>query len=384
MDRLGHRAPQGRGFGLPDARLPVRRVCDDHLIVADRAQDRGLAMMLRAFGVAEQAITRALGRGGSAAAIAELVPARGAADRTVTAAKIAADDGLPVAQLAELMEAFGLPMPAADEPAFTPAEAEALRGVWQYRDVWPFELTVQLGRLYGRLLARIAHASLQLWLSVVEPALEESHPDEDVRAMKAAEAFDGLLPLSDVVITGVYRRWMEREVVQMTARGVELSSGTGAVEVSFLFCDVKDFTAFADREGDGAAIRIIDRFAHVVRCEQGPEARLTKLLGDGVMLAYPDPRTAVEAGIRIVAGVRAPDQPGVHASVHHGLAIPREGDYFGSSVNLAARLLGAAGRDQLVATQPVVDACPEYDWERAGAHRIRGVEADVEVYKLEV
>ena len=102
------------------------------------------------------------------------------------------------------------------------------------------------------------------------------------------------------------------------------------------------------------------------------------------MLAYSDPRTAVEAGLRIIAGVRAPDQPGVHASVHHGLAIPREGDYFGSSVNLAARLLAVAGRDELVATQAVVDACPEHRWTPAGAHHVRGVEADVEIYKLKI
>jgi class 3 adenylate cyclase len=48
----------------------------------------------------------------------------------------------------------------------------------------------------------------------------------------------------------------------------------------------------------------------------------------------------------------------VHASVHVGTAIARDGDYFGGAVNLTARLLGAAGRDELVATRPVVEAAP--------------------------
>ena len=100
------------------------------------------------------------------------------------------------------------------------------------------------------------------------------------------------------------------------------------------------------------------------------------------MLVYPGPGPAVAAGVRIIDGMRAPDRPGVHASVHHGHAIPREGDYFGSVINLTARLLGVAGRDELVATRPVVERCPDVTWQPGGTHRLRGVEAPIEVFKL--
>jgi len=74
----------------------------------------------------------------------------------------------------------------------------------------------------------------------------------------------------------------------------------------------------------------------------------------------------------------------VHASVHHGLTIARDGDYFGSAVNLTARLLDAAGRDELVATLPVVertaDSCR---WEPLGVREIRGVAQPVEVFRLQ-
>ena len=72
----------------------------------------------------------------------------------------------------------------------------------------------------------------------------------------------------------------------------------------------------------------------------------------------------------------AADQPGVHASIHHGPAVRREGDYFGASVNLAARLLPLAERDELLATAPVVERRQEFDWEHCGtsvyaAYRMR-------------
>jgi adenylate cyclase len=250
-----------------------------------------------------------------------------------------------------------------------------------------FRALGSLGRIYGRLLARIAHASVQLWVSVVEPRLQAADLDERLRVLAAAETFDGLLPVADTLITGIHRRWIEREASQIAIRGDERDAGDqalpGAVEVSILFCDLKDFTAFADLQGDGAAVRIIYQFAAVVTREHGPEARLTKWLGDGFMLVYPSPGPAVAAGVRIIDSMRAPDLPGVHASVHHGRAIPREGDYFGSVINLAARLLGAAGRDELVATHPVVEHCPDVTGQPGGTHRIRGVGTPIKVFKLQ-
>ena len=127
---------------------------------------------------------------------------------------------------------------------------------------------------------------------------------------------------------------------------MEASSGThalpGEVNVAFLFCDLKDFTAFADAEGDEAAIEAVDRFFDTVALEQGDDARLMKSLGDGVMLAYRDALTAVAVGARVMAHARAESSLRVHASVHCGVAIARDGDYFGHAVNLAARLLDAA------------------------------------------
>jgi adenylate cyclase len=155
--------------------------------------------------------------------------------------------------------------------------------------------------------------------------------------------------------------------------------------VTFLFCDLKDFTAYAQVNGDAAAIAAIERFFTVIAREHGEHGELVKSLGDGAMLAYEDPAEAVAAGVRVIEEMRAPGLPGVHASVHRGVAIARSGDYFGHSVNLAARLLSMAGRDELVATDEAVQACrDDFAWEPAGAHAVRGVPGPVTVYRLVV
>ena len=342
--------------------------------------------ILRAIGVPEAAIEESRRHGDPLGAFFESLPLRAAADRTVSAAQIEAEGGMPVEQSRELMRGFGLAAPDPDEAAFSPQEAAALTELWRQQELWPFEEAVQIARLYGRLLARIAQASVQRWLSVVEPRLRDSQPDVRQRTIAAAQSFDRLLPVTDALLTGVHRRWVEREAAQIAVRNVEAGPAAallqGVGQVTVLFCDLKDFTAFADREGDGAAVRLIDVFARKVMDERGEEARLTKLLGDGFMLVYPDPVPAIRAARRIIAAMAPPGQPGVHASVHHGPAVPWEGDYFGAAVNLAARLLALAERDELLATAPVVERCPEFEWEHCGSERVRGLSDEVQVFRL--
>jgi adenylate cyclase len=342
--------------------------------------------LLRELGLPGDAIERASAHGDPLGAFFEAVPIRAAADRTVSAAEIEAGGGMPVDRVQELMRAFGFQAPQPDDLAFTPQEAVALSELWRHQDVWPFELGVRMARLYGRLLARIAQASVQQWLAVSEPRLRAAEPDDRRRTLAAADSFDRLLPVADALLAGVHRRWVERETAQIAVRALESGAGgallSQASEVSILFCDLKDFTAFASRQGDGAAVQIIDRFASTVMQERGGEAGLTKLLGDGFMVVYPEPAPAVEAGRRIIQKMRASDEPGIHASVHHGPALPREGDYFGNAVNLAARLLALAERDELLATTPVVERCPQFHWEHCGSERFRGLSDEVQVYRL--
>jgi adenylate cyclase len=81
--------------------------------------------------------------------------------------------------------------------------------------------------------------------------------------------------------------------------------------------------------------------------------------------------------------VRSTTPLSVHASVHVGTATARDGDYFGGAVNLTARLLGAAGRDELVATRPVVERTADSQTcESLGQREIRGVSEALEVFRL--
>ena len=349
--------------------------------------DRGeIAETLRALGLDDAAIERAFERGNPESAIFEPVLMPAIKQRTVSAREIEERGGLSVAETNLMIDAFGLPLPDPDQPAFTPEEADVFVELKRLQEVWPPELGVQLSRVYGRLLARIAQTGLQLFRLYAEPRLRAEADDELSSLRAVQEAFARLLPLADPLMAGVHRRWIEHELAQAAVSAAESGAGVrhlpGSVEVGFLFCDLKDFTAFADTEGDAAAVDAIDRFADVVSSERG-NTRFVKALGDGFMLCYSDAPEAVSAGARIIRGMQAPNLPGVHASAHHGVAVVREGDYFGGAVNLTARLLNAAGRDELVATRQAVDRADSgLEWKPSGSVRVRGVADPVDVFLL--
>ena len=173
---------------------------------------------LRARGIPEEAIARAAERGDPIDAFFESLPLRAASDRTVTPADIEAGGGPPPEQTAELMLAFGLPAPDPADPAFTPAEGQALAELWSRREVFPFELAIRTGRLYGRLLASIAQSEIQQWFAVVEPRLRAAAPEEHERAALTARSFEELLPVAETMLTGVHRRWVEHEAAQVAVR----------------------------------------------------------------------------------------------------------------------------------------------------------------------
>ncbi len=134
------------------------------------------------------------------------------------------------------------------------------------------------------------------------------------------------------------------------------------------------------------AVAAIEQFATTVASELGEHGYVVKALGDGYMLSFPNPGEAVAACLRMIERMHGDDSAlGVHASVHHGVALYRDGDYFGRTVNLAARLLGLAGKDELVAGEAVVSATQgEFDWKPGGRHRLRGVSEPVEISRLRI
>jgi adenylate cyclase len=112
---------------------------------------------------------------------------------------------------------------------------------------------------------------------------------------------------------------------------------------TFMFADISGYSLLAELDGDEAAADIaLGLMAKAAGLARGRRAEVIKCLGDGVMVHARDAADAVQMGLELLAGwAQDPSLPAIHIGVHTGPALRRAGDWWGSTVNTAARVAGA-------------------------------------------
>jgi adenylate cyclase len=125
------------------------------------------------------------------------------------------------------------------------------------------------------------------------------------------------------------------------------------MEHTFLFTDLVGFTALAAAEGDDRAAEVALEFYARVRALLADHfAEEVKTIGDALMLRCERPGDAVRLGLRIVSELEAiPGFPVARVGVHTGSAVCREGDWYGTTVNVASRLCTAAGAGSVLVSE---------------------------------
>jgi adenylate cyclase len=119
---------------------------------------------------------------------------------------------------------------------------------------------------------------------------------------------------------------------------------------TFLFADLVGFTALSIERGDEQAADVATRFqGEVRRLADQHDATVVKSLGDGAMVCARDAGAALRLGLELAHGLDG--LPPVRVGVNTGPAVERDGDFFGSTVNLAARLSQAARGGEVLVTE---------------------------------
>ena len=154
---------------------------------------------------------------------------------------------------------------------------------------------------------------------------------------------------------------------------------------TFLFADIAGFTALTEAHGDEQAVALVEEFAEAVRGELPPiDGEYVKSVGDALMVRVPDPGNAIRLGLRITHGLlRGHEAPEVRVGLHHGSAVAREGDYFGSTVNVAARVSALAAGGEVLVTGTTAALAPDLDgvlYESRGRQVLRNVSEPVEIF----
>jgi adenylate cyclase len=159
-----------------------------------------------------------------------------------------------------------------------------------------------------------------------------------------------------------------------------------AIEATFAFVDLAGFTAMTEAHGDAEAVSIVRTFRDRALDVIEPGSELVKTIGDAVMLRFPSPESAVVALLRLLERelVVVDAVLLARAGAHHGRALAVDGDYYGSVVNLAARVAGQARGGQLLVTERIAVAARDVGaiTTHVGQLELRNVSESVDVYDV--
>jgi class 3 adenylate cyclase len=267
----------------------------------------------------------------------------------------------------------------------TADELEATRLFASLADLVGEEEMLSVVRVVGTSTARIARATTELLRVNFQPPIDST----PARLTDAVEAYAALIDVSLPAFldatTALVRRHLSSSIAEDQDWQVDKSRSATIQEQSIGFADLVGFTAFTENVDAEEFMGVMVQFEREVQDAVVDHGGIVvKLIGDEIMFATPDPVSAVDVAATLVGiGRDIAGLDGMRVGLACGKVIRNGGDLYGSVVNTAARIVGQAYPDAIVATQELVNGLPPTaDTQSLGLHELRGITAPVQLYRV--
>jgi len=176
--------------------------------------------------------------------------------------------------------------------------------------------------------------------------------------------------------------------------------GFGIKDVTILFTDLKSSTQLYQQIGDLNAYALVREHYGVLNTAiLNQHGAIVKTIGDAIMANFTNPADAVGAALEMLKGLRGLNQSSPHGGlilkigIHRGAAIAvtlnNNIDYFGHTVNIASRVQGSAGGEEIFLTEEIYNSPGVVELlEKAGCKvesdliELKGIKDQVKVYKI--
>jgi adenylate cyclase len=298
---------------------------------------------------------------------------------------VAAETGIPLELLRVLREAIGFALPEPDDRM----REDELRVVPLIQKAtsrgFPSPVLDRLLRVYGDALRRIAEVEADWWHRyVVLPSLASGKTEVEMHE-ETLEVGVELAPLLEQAILAIYHAHQEHTWVENLIGEIEDALDRTGLRSRLIrppaicFLDITGYTRLTEERGDEAAAELAARLTPLVqRPAERHDGKVVKWLGDGVMFHFREPTGAVVAALEMVDAISAAGLPPAHVGLDTGPVVFQGGDYFGRTVNLAARIGEQAAPGQVLVTHGIVDRVVDgIAFEPIGEVELKGVSEPV-------
>jgi class 3 adenylate cyclase len=178
------------------------------------------------------------------------------------------------------------------------------------------------------------------------------------------------------------------------------SEGFGVKDVTILFTDLKSSTQLYQRIGDLNAYALVrEHYGILNKAVLNQHGAVIKTIGDAIMASFVQPLDAVAAGLEMLSHLHQMNQEshqgdlvlkiGIHRGAAISVTLNERIDYFGQTVNIASRVQGSAGGDEIFLTEEIYASSGVLDLLQKNNCRIesvpvqlKGIEEQLNIYRV--
>lgn len=272
-----------------------------------------------------------------------------------TLAETADRFGLTPSELTDIWVGIGMPMPDEHELVFSAADDAVLQSFVTARTLFGTENLLRFTRVFGSAVTRITEAAFSLFtLSVEDPLVEKGASDLDI-TLAADDAVRTMDVLPDLFV-GLLKRNALHAIRRLNAAHGNLPTHDQLM-VTVGFADLVGSTRWTARQGPAELAQAIGRFEQIAQASLHGQSRLVKMIGDEAMFVTIGAADGCRTALAIVDAVAGEESlPDVRVGLATGLTVVLDGDYYGTEVNRAARLVESGDPSQVVVSGAVMDA----------------------------
>jgi adenylate cyclase len=406
---------EGRGSGAPTSGLTEEEVAQRAATTRERVRElvelgiighgtdsdmpfrRGDALRvqlvdeLEAFGIPPTRVAEAISEGALSLSYLDRFPDPPPRSGR-THAELCDELGIPFPLLERIYAGFGLPRPQADERV-REEDLGIISGL-------PMLFSAGLGegeilraaRVWGEGVRRVAQHQVHSFHELIEEPFRQQGLSDD-QALDAALTQVGvrLIPYVGQLVGWLYNRHFEGYAIEHRLGHVETALEAAGLHrkpaphpEACVFADLSGYTKLTEELGDAAASRMALGLAELMQdVATNNDGLAVKMLGDGVHFHFHDPSNAVRGSLDFVERTEAQGLPPAHVGVNAGPMTYTDGDYYGLTVIIAARIASHAGPGQvLVGEAAAAEETPEgVRFEEVGPVPLKGVARPVMVYR---
>ena len=306
-------------------------------------------------------------------------------EKRISLSEVAARTGQPVEVLAKMWRASGFADPDPDTPFFTESAVEVLSLFHMSNQIYGSDVTLQLARVIGSSLARIAEAAVSAFATNIGAPLIEAN--DELALARANVEVASLLPQLTRALDIGHRYHVEAAIRRV---GLVPENGHSPVskQLAVGFTDLVGFTTLSQqlspRELAGAVADFEAEASDLITARAG---RVVKLIGDEVMFVAPDAVAGCDIALSLVERFSGHDVlPPLRGGLAAGPMLTQDGDYYGPVVNLAARAARLARPGTVLVPRELKRQAEalssDFTFRSLGPRRVKGFRDRVRLYAL--